>query len=340
MTDSIRILFLADTHLGFDLPLKPRINRRRRGIDFFKNYERTLQPAFAKKVDLVIHGGDLFYRSRIPNLLISMAFEPLIKIAELGIPVVLVAGNHERSFIQQSMLEIHKNIYVFNELKSFYFKIKNIDVQISGFPSVRKNARSEFSILVKQIELKYGKSSHIHLLCMHQAIEGAKAGIQNYTFQNNHDTIRAKDIPENFAAILSGHIHRRQVLTDGLNGLKMKTPVFYPGSIERTSFAERKETKGFLIIDCIPTITGGMVEKYDFVDFPTRPMQDLKIYANYLSKAELLQLIVKKSKEIKKNCILRINLINNLKIENIEFPRLDEIRNILPSTLNISYKVE
>ena len=37
--DAIRILFLADTHLGFDLPVKPRINRRRRGIDFFKNYE-------------------------------------------------------------------------------------------------------------------------------------------------------------------------------------------------------------------------------------------------------------------------------------------------------------
>ncbi len=27
----VRILLLADTHLGFDLPFKPRVQRRRRG---------------------------------------------------------------------------------------------------------------------------------------------------------------------------------------------------------------------------------------------------------------------------------------------------------------------
>jgi hypothetical protein len=30
----IRVLLMADTHLGFDLPLRPRIKRRRRGPDF------------------------------------------------------------------------------------------------------------------------------------------------------------------------------------------------------------------------------------------------------------------------------------------------------------------
>ena len=33
----IRILLIADTHLGFDLPFRPRIKRRRRGLDFFAN---------------------------------------------------------------------------------------------------------------------------------------------------------------------------------------------------------------------------------------------------------------------------------------------------------------
>ena len=41
----IRILFLADTHLGFDLAFRPRIERRRRGPEFFANFERALQPA-------------------------------------------------------------------------------------------------------------------------------------------------------------------------------------------------------------------------------------------------------------------------------------------------------
>jgi DNA repair exonuclease SbcCD nuclease subunit len=61
----VRILFLADTHLGIDLPRRPRIERRRRGHDFFANYERALQAARALAVDAVVHGGDVFYRSSI-----------------------------------------------------------------------------------------------------------------------------------------------------------------------------------------------------------------------------------------------------------------------------------
>lgn len=43
--DLTRILFVSDTHLGFDLPRKPRIARRRRGPDFFDNFNRALEPA-------------------------------------------------------------------------------------------------------------------------------------------------------------------------------------------------------------------------------------------------------------------------------------------------------
>ena len=337
---AIRILFLADTHLGFDLPVKPRINRRRRGIDFFKNYELALQHAFFKNVDMVIHGGDLFYRSRIPNLLISMAFEPLIKIADSGIPVILVAGNHERSFIQQSIFEKHENIHIFNEVKSFNFNINNIDIQVSGFPCFRKNVRSEFKTILKQFNFKRPYFSHLHLLCMHQAIEGAQVGIQNYTFRKNHDTIRAEDIPGDFAAVLSGHIHRRQVLTHGLDGKKMKSKVFYPGSIERTSFAEKNETKGYIIFDCIPSKGGGKINKFQFVDLPSRPMEEIIMKINNFSKVELINQIVQKTSEIDKNSILRLKIINNKKSGVFEIPNLEEIRKVLPSSINISYKVE
>ena len=338
--DSIRILFLADTHLGFDLPLKPRIKRRRRGPDFFKNYDLALQPAFQKKVDMVIHGGDLFYRSKIPDLLISMAFEPLVKIADSGVPVILVPGNHERSFIRQSMFEIHDNIYIFNELKSFHFRINNCDIQISGFPCARNNIRSEFIKIIKEIDYTFINFPHIHLLCMHQAIEGAQVGIQNYTFRTNHDTIRANDIPNDFAAILSGHIHRRQILSHGLDGREMKSKVFYPGSIERTSFAEKNEKKGYLIIDCIPTKSGGEIENFEFVDLPCRAMKEIILQAECLSKTDLLNQIVYKISSIDKNCILRLRIKSNKKTIINELPKLEEIRNVLPETVNISYKVE
>lgn len=44
----IRVLLLADTHLGFDLPLSPRVDRVRRGPDFFANTRRALEPALPR----------------------------------------------------------------------------------------------------------------------------------------------------------------------------------------------------------------------------------------------------------------------------------------------------
>ncbi len=78
----VRVLFLADTHLGFDLAFRPRIERRRRGPEFFANFQRALQPALDGRVDCVVHGGDLLFRSRVPARLVSMAFEPLKQVAK------------------------------------------------------------------------------------------------------------------------------------------------------------------------------------------------------------------------------------------------------------------
>jgi DNA repair exonuclease SbcCD nuclease subunit len=99
-----RVLFLADTHLGFDLALCPRIAWPRRGPEFFANFQRALQPALDGRVDCVVHGGDLLFRSKVPARLVDMAFEPLKEVADSGIPVYLAPGNHERTAIPHSHL--------------------------------------------------------------------------------------------------------------------------------------------------------------------------------------------------------------------------------------------
>ena len=57
----VHILFLSDTHLGFDEPLRPRSPRPHRGPDFFATFHRVLEVARAERPDAVVHGGDLFY---------------------------------------------------------------------------------------------------------------------------------------------------------------------------------------------------------------------------------------------------------------------------------------
>ncbi len=67
MPGPVRILFVADSHLGFDLPVRPRVNRRRRGHDFLTNYAAALEPAMRGEVDLVVHGGDVTRATCVPG---------------------------------------------------------------------------------------------------------------------------------------------------------------------------------------------------------------------------------------------------------------------------------
>jgi DNA repair exonuclease SbcCD nuclease subunit len=62
----MRVLYVSDTRIGFDWPTRPRVVRRRMGDDFLHNFERALEPARTGEVDVVVHGGDLLYRSPVP----------------------------------------------------------------------------------------------------------------------------------------------------------------------------------------------------------------------------------------------------------------------------------
>ena len=98
---------------------------------------------------------------------------------------------------------------------------------------------------------------------LHQCIEGATCGPGNFTFRFGADVIRITDLPRNVVVTLSGHIHRHQVLQPA--GLP---PIIYAGSIERTSFAEAPETKGYVVLE----LTRSGLRSFDFRPVPARPM--------------------------------------------------------------------
>jgi len=223
----LRILLLADTHLGMP--------------GHFPPYERALEPAFRGEVDLVVHGGDVFFRSQVKPGVVLDAFTPLKRIADSGVPVVVVPGNHERSAIPYPLLAAHPSVHIFDRPRTFMLNVKGVTVAISGFPNDRDHIAERFPLLLDRTEWR-SASADVRLLCAHQTVEGASVGPVGYTFRSAPDVIPSRAIPGGFAAFLSGHIHRHQVLS----GRSLATPVIYPGSTELTSSAERFETKGYV----------------------------------------------------------------------------------------------
>lgn len=257
----MRVLFVSDTHLGFDLPSRPRVLRRRRGDDFFRNFERALEPARVGEVDVVVHGGDLLYRSRVPAWLAEAALAPLKRLAESGVPVLLVPGNHERSRMPYPLLALHERLHIFDRPRTLVVEARGLRVAFMGFPYTH-DIRRRFPEILAALH-RDGSSTDVQVLCLHQCIEGATCGPGNFTFRFGPDVIRTADLPRNAVVCLSGHIHRHQVLQP-IGG----PPIIYAGSIERTSFAESSETKGFVVLD----LGRSGLRSFEFRTLPARTM--------------------------------------------------------------------
>ena len=257
----MRVLFVSDTHLGLDMPSRPRVHRRRRGDDFFGNFERALELAHRGEVDVVVHGGDLLYRSRVPLWLADAALAPLKRVAAAGVPVLLVPGNHERARMPYPLLAVEDRLHVFDRPRSMVIEARGVRAAFIGFPYTWDIRRRFREVLVRARHDT--PAADVRVLCLHQCIEGATCGPGNFTFRAGSDVIAAADVPRDVAVTLSGHIHRHQVLRPAGG-----SPVIYAGSVERTSFAEAPETKGFVVLELTRSGLGG----FEFRPLPARPM--------------------------------------------------------------------
>jgi DNA repair exonuclease SbcCD nuclease subunit len=332
----IRVLLIADTHLGFDLPSRPRVERRRRGPDFFSNTRLALEPALRGEVDLVVHGGDLLYRSKVSAGLVMEALEPLLEVADAGVPVVLVPGNHERSALPYPLLASHRNLHILDRPRTVELVVGETRVAIGGFPCERDQVCGRFAALVEATGV-LAVGADVRLLCIHQTVEGAR--VKGYTFRQGGDIVRGCDIPSGFVAVLCGHIHRSQILTHDLSGRALRSPVLYPGSVERTSLAEREESKGYLTLDIEPEdVTGGRLAKWQFHELPARPMLVVPVDATDLAPEALERILRDELCRLPADAVVQLRIEGDLSAGSAEVIRAARLRRLHPPTMTVELR--
>lgn len=330
-----RVLFLADTHLGFDLPFRPRIQRRRRGFDFFDNFETALKPALNAEVDCVVHGGDIFYRSKVPARLVETVFEPLKRIADNGVPVYLVPGNHERSSIPHGHLAAHPLIHIYDRPRTFTLQINGGVLALAGFAFQRSGIRKDLLGLLEQTCWRRAKAD-CYVLCIHQSVDGATVGPADYMFRYAQDVVKITDIPSEFAAVLAGHIHRFQVLTTNTHGMPLPSPIFYPGSIERTSFAEKDEEKGYLILEFETSgPAADQLKGWEFHQLYARPMIQLELHAAAMRPKELEAWLKNSLEQLPPDSVVKLKIHGEVTADIMNVLRAPSLRSLAPGTMNI-----
>lgn len=331
---TFRALLVSDTHLGFDEPVRPRSTRRRRGPDFFANYERALHLASELSVDLLIHAGDLLFRSRVRVSLVDRAMTPLRRLADSGLPIVLVPGNHERSNVPFGLLARHPLIHVFDRPRTVSVRAGPHRVAVSGFP-YQPNVRDAFRSLVEATGWR-DVPSDIRVLVVHQAVEGARVGAHDYVFRTGPDVVPGHALPREFAALIAGHVHRRQFLRVDSRGRTLPCPVIVPGSTERTSMAERAEPKGVVLACFDSDGAGGVLRTARFLPLPTRPMFDLEIVVEPNAMRSLPRRVAAELNALPPESVVRLR-VRDPSGHPIDHPTLrpENLRSLVPHTMTV-----
>ena len=119
-----------------------------------------------------------------------------------------------------------------------------------------------------------------------------------------------------------------------LRGKEIPAPVLYAGAVERTSFAEKDEQKGYMTIDIEPN----EIPQWQFHRLPTRPMIALELDVTNMSGTPFVSWLRKKIEKIPSDSIVKLKLHGRLYNEILEVIRAASLRSIVPNTMNLTIK--
>ena len=270
---SIRIMHLADIHIGMENygRLDPATGLNGRVMDFLRRLNEAVDYALENDVDLVLFAGDA-YKTRDPNSTYRREFSRRIKrLADAGIPVVLLVGNHDLPSQDKraSSIDIFHTLDVPNVTVGNRDRLHQITtrrgepIQVATVPyPVRQRLLSrdehkdktiaELDLFVQQLVAENIQAlaeqvdpSIPAVLLGHFSVSDAKYGSER-TVMLGRDVVVLKSVlaVPAWDYVALGHIHRHQELNKG-----QQPPIVYTGSLERIDFGEEKESKGFVIAD-------------------------------------------------------------------------------------------
>lgn len=331
----MKFVHTADTHLGFEITRTPQYQtqgRQKRAESIFHNFSTVVQHAVDIEADLFIHSGDLFNKYYIPRSLLDELIQPILDLTNLGIPVLIIPGNHERSAFPFDLFHGARNAFVFDRPKSLSFNLKGYSVAIAGFPFIREDLRRTFLSALEETEYE-GLRSDLKVLVTHQAFDQAMVGPGNFTFKaGRQDTVSRHTVPLDLDYIAAGHIHRYQILP---HPLKPGLNFVYPGSIQRMSFAEIHEGKGFVVGE----VLNDRIETR-FIPLPAYSMEIVEIDAAGLGADECEGAIEGQFWRFSEDLIIRFNLTGGTKES--DYPDIDfqRLRARMPPVLECQFAIK
>ncbi len=288
----IRLLHIADIHIGMENygRTDPNTGLNQRVMDFLRRLSDAVDYALDHEIDVVIFAGDA-YKTRDPNPTFQREFARRMKrLADAGIPVVMLVGNHDLPAVAQraTSISIFSTLDVPNTIVGDREKLWQLTcrrgqpllVATVPYPlksslltdeATRGKSIGEVDQLMQQalvenirgLALKARQQPHVPaVLTGHFSVQEASTGSERGIMIGRDVAVPRSVLADpawDYVAL--GHIHKHQ----SLNG-DAHPPVIYSGSLERIDFGEEREPKGWVVA----TIERGRAE-WRFVTHYKRP---------------------------------------------------------------------
>ena len=298
MPTSIRLMHFGDVHFGVENygRFDPQTGLPSRLVDFRDALSEAIQTALDSEIELAVFAGDA-YKTRDPNQTHQREFaQCLAKLTRAGIPVVMLAGNHDipNTKGRANSIEIFGelsggNLRVFDQPGYAVVETKRGQrVQIAAMPYLIKSlvlsreenkdkgVRETTQLIVDRYvsginALALACDPDLPTVLMgHFSVANAKLSANQVGYLINEPEVPLSALTQRpFDYVALGHIHRYQDLNKG-----QQPPVVYSGSIERIDFGERSEDKGFALVDLAPQNA-----QVKHVTVKTRPFVEISVDA-------------------------------------------------------------
>ena len=348
----IRLMHFGDVHFGVENygRFDPLTGLPSRLVDFRNALLSAIEIALSAGVELAVFAGDA-YKTRDPNQTHQREFAScLSKLTQAGVPVVLLAGNHDipNTKGRANAIEIFgalagDKLRVFDQPGLTVVETKNGNrVQIAAMPYLIKSlvlSREEHKdkgvqettqLIVDRYTAGINSLAAAcdpalpTVLMGHFSVANAKLSANQVGYLTNEPEVPLSALTQApFDYVALGHIHRYQDLNRG-----NQPPVVYCGSVERIDFGERTEDKGFALVDLAKRAT-----EVRHVAVQTRPFVEIEVDATDAGDDPTEKILAAVKKHDLHNAIVKLSY----KVKSEQLPALREAD--IRASLNAAFLV-
>lgn len=250
----MKFLHTSDLHIGKKLFELSMLEEQKAALD------QIYSVAVSESVQAVVIAGDIYDRAVPPAEAVTLLDDFLTRLADSGIPVIMISGNHdcgERVAFADKILE-RQGLYISG---SYEGQLKDVaipdewgTVHFICLPFVKPavvGAQTSGEAVEKMLSnvpmlLSESEVSHRYVLITHYFVTGEQgeepqpSDSETAVSVGGLDNV-ASSLFQNFSYVALGHIHKPQKIGQG--------NVYYSGSPVKYSFSEAMQEKGVNLVE-------------------------------------------------------------------------------------------